>query len=98
MAEAGVYVFAAMALPLLCLMLVWAVVTAARLVIPEQPLPPLSEEALLARRTESVGARVIVENRRQMLRKVPDDAYEYVTGESEGLPECWREDLNLRRN
>ena len=100
-----VYVlFAVVALPVFFFMLTWVIVTAYRLVFPDEPVPsehdPVMDRQQAASRGEyvPVGAREIREDRRHYLRAHPPTPYLYVYGESEGLPEFWREDLWRRRN
>ena len=97
-----VYVLFAVIAPVLFFMLTWAIVTAYRLVFPDE----LSEQDPVVDRQDAtsrgeyvpVGAREIREDRRYYLRAHPPAPYLYVYGESEGLPELWTEDLWRRRN
>ena len=100
-----VYVlFAVVAVPVFFFILTWVVVTAYRLVFPDEPLPSQHDPVLDRREATSrgefvpVGAREIREDRRYYSRAHPSVSYLYSYGESEGLPEFWREDLWRRRN
>ncbi len=98
-----VYVlFAVIVAPVLFFMLTWAIVTAYRLVFPDEPSEqdPVVDRQDATSRGEyvPVGAREIREDRRYYLRAHPPASYLSVFGESEGLPELWTEDLWRRRN
>lgn len=96
--------FALVALPIFFFMLTWVVVTVLRICFPEKlqtrdywffcATPIL---AMRANRVMPVGVRDIREEQRRSLQKQPG-GYVYDEGDSEGLPECWQQDLWTRRN
>lgn len=96
---------AAVAVPILFIMLIWVGVTAYRLLHPEEP-QPLSRDAVLVRRAAAqrgapvpVGARQIREDQRHAtLYQLQHDPYSFYLGDSSGFPECWVDDLWCRRN
>lgn len=97
-------VFLVIAIPVVFFMLTWAVVTAGRLLFPEQPQPLARDPVRIRQRATAggvsvpVGVREIREDQR-LSRQGPATApYLYAYGASEGLPERWREDLWQRRN
>ncbi len=89
------------AVPMLFFMATWAVVTAYRILRPEEPLPFEEHPVEVRRRTTArgvpvaVGARDIREDQR---RQSAAGAYQFFEGYSDGVPLQWREDLWLRRN
>jgi hypothetical protein len=93
------------ALPTIFAMLVWVVVTAMRLMRPDEPIP-LEEDPIILRlqRMESrvpvaVGAQDIRElERRGISRTISSGSYDYLDGHSDGFPVAWLENLSLRRN
>jgi hypothetical protein len=96
--------FALVAIPIFFFMLTWVVVTALRICFPEKPIPldrDIRYRSLLQPRIPaevlSVGLREIREEQRRYLQEQPG-GYVYDEGDSEGLPECWQQDLWMRRN
>ncbi|SHK59639.1 hypothetical protein [Rhodothermus profundi] len=86
--------------PILFFMLVWAVVTAGRILFPERPLPFDRDFSL---RGWTVRPRYrapvhVAAPRATVLQQVAQAAYHFEEGHSDGLPEAWVEDLWLRRN
>ncbi len=84
-------------------LLVWAGTMVYRLYNPDNPRPfeehPVvqREEATAQGGRVSVGVREIRADRRRKQRE-KSDRLEYVWGQSDGIPESWREDLWTRRN
>lgn len=80
-------------------MLTWVVVTAGRLLFPERPLP-FDRDRLQAWPPQAslevpVAARDI---RQDQQRRRQVRTYQYLGGDSEGLPAAWHDELWLRRN
>ena len=98
------FAFAAVAVPVLFFMLTWAVVTAYRLLFPEEPRPVQKDPVVIRKIATAkgshvpVGAREIREDQRHYLSEHPPASYTYIYGESDGFPQKWDEDLSLRRN
>ncbi len=94
----------AVALPIFFFMLTWVLVTAYRILFPEEPAPIEDDPLYLRQRaTEAgvsvpVGAREIREDQRRYQR-AQQVAYDYAgTPTLIGVPEVWQENLWLRRN
>lgn len=96
--------FVLVAVPAIVLMVVWAVVMAFRICYPERPLPfmvdPYAERQAARARGEAtkVGVREIREDLRRQAHTLAlpyDFAHDHG---SDGLPECWMDDLWARRN
>ncbi len=89
------------AVPMLFFMATWAIVTAYRILRPEEPRPFEEHPVEMRRRATArgipapVGAREIREDQRH---RRAAGVYQFYEGDSEGLPLQWREDLWLRRN
>jgi hypothetical protein len=89
------------AVPMLFFMATWAIVTAYRILRPEEPLPLERRPVEMRRRATArgvpvpVGARDIREDQRYRRTTV---VYQFYEGDSDGVPLQWREDLWLRRN
>ena len=98
------FAVAAVTVPVLFFMLTWAVVTAYRLLFPEEPQPPEKDPVVIRKVTTAqgkhvpVGAREIREDQRHYYSEHPPASYTYLYGESDGFPQKWDEDLSLRRN
>ena len=97
--------FAIIAAPFLFFMVVWAIVTAYRIYIPEQVMPLERDPFILRQRAATegvpvpVGAREIREDQQLRQRNAFVAPYHYAWGCSErGVPEAWVEDVWLRRN
>lgn len=96
-------IFALVAVPVLFFMFTWTVVTAYRILFPEEPSPYVQDTAYLRRRTPVpaegvlVGVREIREDQRRSQSRC-GHGYCYSYGSSAGLPENWREDIARRRN
>ncbi len=87
-------------LPLLFVLVVWAVVTACRLLLPEEPEPFTSSDAVVraaSRRPVQVGAREIRADIRFRQRH-ETSSYSYADHASGGLPETWCKDVSHRLN
>ncbi len=86
--------------PVLFFMLVWAVVTAGRILFPERPLP-FDREFSLRGWTMRPRHRALVHvaaPRATTMPHVAQAVYHFEEGHSDGLPEVWVDDLWLRRN
>jgi len=103
----GFYIiFAAVAVPLLFLMLAWAGVTTYRILFsPEPPAFPSEHpaeqrrEATAAGRRLPVGVREIREDQRfYFSKRSRQEHYTYHYGDSDGFPDPWLDNLWLRRN
>nr|MBO2491046.1 hypothetical protein [Rhodothermus marinus] len=86
--------------PVLFFMLVWALVTAGRILFPERPLPFDREFSLRGwtmrprhRAPIHVGA-----TRAESFGQADPVPYHFEAGQSDGLPEAWVDELWLRRN
>lgn len=92
------------AVPALFFLVVWALVAFFRLRFPERPRPLPREAVRLNRETTSPGPGVPVrlqeirEDQRRALHEQTTLRYHYASGESEGLPAAWIENLWQRRN
>jgi len=92
------------AVPILFMMLTWVLVTAYRILKPEDPLPYeydaafLRQQATQAGHSMPVGVREIREDQRHARRMSFQQAYEYHGMPTAVLPESWRDDLWLRRH
>lgn len=97
-------IFLIVAVPVFFFMLTWAIVTACRLLFPEQPLPPERDPVVIRKHAASegvsvpVGVREIREDQRHQRQTVPPTPYIYAYGSSDGFPDSWQEDLWRRRN
>jgi hypothetical protein len=89
-------------LPAIFMLVVWVSVTVYRLYFPGAA-PGYRAGGLWSGRartrpTVCIGAREVLEARQKVQREELV-RYEYLGhGDSDALPECWREDLQLRRN
>ncbi len=98
------FALAAVVIPVVFFMLTWAVVTAYRLLFPEEPAPPQKDPVVIRRVAAArgeyvpVGAREIREDQRQYFSEQAPAFYTYAYGESDGFPEKWHQDLLRRRN
>ena len=98
------FALAALVIPVLFFMLTWAVVTAYRLLFPEESHPPQKDSVVVRRVAAArgeyvpVGAREIREDQREYFSEHLSASYTYTYGESEGFPEKWDKDLLRRRN
>ncbi len=99
--------FTLVAIPAVCCMIAWVVVTVRRLCVPErapyryhaQPLVLQPCEAGMPERAPMpVGVREIREHQRRMLQEQHYVRYCYEDGFSRGLPAAWSEELWRRRN
>ncbi|MFQ5569935.1 MAG: hypothetical protein ACE5G0_09685 [Rhodothermales bacterium] len=97
-------VFAIIAVPVLLLMVTWAVATAYRLIYPETSCRVEADPVAVRQRATAagehvpVGTREIREDQRYHRREHPSGSYVYHSGTSEGVPLNWAEDLWRRRN
>ncbi|GAB5518494.1 MAG: hypothetical protein RhofKO_07450 [Rhodothermales bacterium] len=97
-------ILAMVAVPILFFMLTWVLVTAYRLLKPEEPLPYEYDAAFLRQQASQagysmpVGVREIREDQRHARRMTYQQEYEYHGTPTALLPEAWREDLWRRRN
>lgn len=85
--------------PILFFMLVWAVVTAGRILFPERPMPFDREFSLRGWRMRP-RYRIPIPTAAVRLQMGQDEAdgYAFEAGHSEGLPAGWYTDLWERRN
>ena len=101
--RAMLFLFAGLVGLTLFVLVVWAGTMVYRLYNPDTSRPfaehPVvqREEATAQGERVSVGVREIRADRRREQRK-RSDRLEYVWGQSDGIPESWREDLWTRRN
>lgn len=81
-------------------MLVWAIVTAGRILFPERPLPFDREFSLRAwtMHSRSRAPVHVTASRATALSHSAQAPYHFEEGHSDGLPESWVDDLWLRRN
>ena len=92
-------------IPILFVMLVWVSVSVYRILRPDNPGPlPLFDRKTLVyfsteREPAMVGARSIRERGRRgnRIRSVTSP-YDYLSGQSDGFPEAWWQDVVERRN
>lgn len=94
--ETGLFLFAA---PLILLMMIWAVITAVRILYPEAPLPP--DSGLRSRRRGEpapVRLRQIVEEQRRRPAPVFPPRVATAEGQPEARAEAIAESLWARRN
>lgn len=95
-------VFTLVFIPILCCMLVWAAVTAYRLLRPEEVEAFIEDPALLhleafeVQAPVPVGVREIREDQRRARHL--HIRYYYTQGYSHGLPDLWLDQLWDRRN
>ena len=98
------FLFALLVLPIFFFLMVWVLATAYRLLVPEQPAPLEADPVAIRRkaaaegRSVPVGAREIREDQRHAQTTPARAPYHYAGGDSDGLPEAWREDLWRRCN
>lgn len=99
----GLFMF--VAVPVMIFLIIWSVVTAMRICLPEELLPLDHDPALLRRIATARGEHVPVglqeireDQRRYVQGRLNYHEYYYVTGEVHGLPLEWLEDLHQRRN
>ncbi|MDQ7040032.1 MAG: hypothetical protein Q9M35_03740 [Rhodothermus sp.] len=86
--------------PVLFFMLVWALVTAGRILFPERPLP-FDREFSLRGWTMRPRHRAPIHVEAPRAGNLPHGyqaSYHFEAGQSDGLPEIWVDDLWLRRN
>jgi hypothetical protein len=85
--------------PILFFMLVWAIVTAGRILFPEKPMPFDREFSLRGWRMRS-RYRVPIPSAALRPQPVEDETsgYSFEAGRSAGLPTAWYTDLWDRRN
>ena len=86
--------------PVLFFMLVWAVVTAGRILFPERPLPFDREFSLRGwpMRPRHRAPVHVAAPRATTMPHVAQAVYHFAERPSDGLPEVWVDDLWLRRN
>ena len=98
------FLFAFLAIPIFFLLMVWVTVTAYRILVPEKTreadADPVAvrQKAAAEGRSVPVGAREIREDQRAARTPYARAPYHYALGDSDGLPEAWREDLWRRCN
>ncbi|GIV57614.1 MAG: hypothetical protein D6746_02070 [Bacteroidetes bacterium] len=98
---AGFILLFLVAVPVLFFMIAWVIVTAWRILHPEEPRPFAEEPVAVRRRARArgvpvpVGARDIRDDQRF---RDDDPPYHFSPAGSDGFPMAWREDLWIRRN
>lgn len=97
--------FMMVVVPVVLFLVIWVVVTAMRILVPERPLPVEVDPALLRRvaaargRQVPVGLQEIREDQRRYVRqRFGEQPYHYLPGEPGLFPLEWLEDVHQRRN
>ena len=95
--------FVLIALPVILLVMVWASVSAFRLLFPERPLPLLPNAVLLREAARQRGEAVPVNaiEIREDIRRAKHETlvtYQYAGTATAHVPELWVDDLQRRRN
>lgn len=90
--------------PVLFFMVIWAIVTALRICLPERDGPPVWNETMLRRTAAARGAHVPVgfqeirEDQRHQHLDTDETPYHYFQGEPSVFPVEWIEDVRRRCN
>ena len=97
--------FMMVVVPVMLFLVIWAVVTAMRIWMPERPLPLESEPHVMRRIAAARGEQMPVgfqeireDQRRYVRQQFGDQPYHYFPGEPGLFPLEWLEDVHQRRN